>query len=118
LSRADVDNLPLMIENAFDLSPATNNSTSPRLPHWVRGATSPVALVYGVPAREAGFFNYFPELSDDLFAWVGFDQHPEYFSISTGLVGTDTVFTVQPVAANWPGDSSHLFLRLLISPKP
>ena len=29
----------------------------------------------------------------------------------------DTIFTVQPVATAWPGDASHLFLRLKISPK-
>jgi hypothetical protein len=118
LSRADVDGLPLMVENAFDLSPTNNNLNLPRLPHYAPGTTSPVALVYGVPVTEAGFFNYVPQLSADLQTWVGADQHPEYFMISTGLSGTDTVFTVQPIPANWPGDSSHLFLRLAISPKP
>jgi len=116
-SRADVDGLQFMVENAFDLSPTNNNLNSPRLPHFARGTTAPVALVYGVPATEANFFNYIPELSDDLQTWVGENQHPEYFTVGTGASGTDTVITVQPAVANWPGDSSHLFLRLQISPK-
>ena len=45
------------------------------------------------------------------------DQHPEYFSTDTSANGNDTIFTVQPVATAWPGDASHLFLRLKISPK-
>ena len=118
LSRTDVDGLPLMVENAFDLSPTNNNLNSPRLAHHAPGTTAPVALIYAVPAAEAGFYNYIPQLSADLQTWVGADQHPEYFTISTGLSGTDTIFTVQPIPANWPGDSSHLFLRLAISPKP
>lgn len=118
LSRADMDGLPLMLENAFDLSPTNNNLSSPRLPHFANGTTAPVSLVYSVPSSEADFFHYVPQLSDDLQTWVGVDQHPEYFMISTSTSGTDTIFRVQPVAANWPGDLSHLFLRLRISPKP
>jgi hypothetical protein len=91
---------------------------SPRLPHFAHGTTAPAALVYRVPATPADFFNYIPQLSDDLQAWVGADQHPEYFAVSTGASGTDTVFTVQPVVANWSGDAGHLFLRLQIKPKP
>jgi hypothetical protein len=117
-SRADVDGLQLMVENAFDFSPANNNLSSPRLPHFTGGTTAPVALVYRVPVTRADFYNYIPQLSDDLKTWVGAYQHPEYFTTSTSVNGTDTVFMVQPVAANWPGDSSHLFLRMLISPKP
>jgi Glycosyl hydrolases family 2, TIM barrel domain/Glycosyl hydrolases family 2/Glycosyl hydrolases family 2, sugar binding domain len=118
LSRSNPDGLPLMVENAFDLSPANNNLNSPRLPHFAKGATAPVALVYIVPASQAGFFNYTPQISADLQTWIGTGQHPEYFSITTGPNGSDTLFTVQPVPAAWPGDSSHLFLRLQIKPKP
>jgi hypothetical protein len=118
LSRADVDGLPLMLENAFNLSPTNNNLSSPGLPHFANGMTAPVALVYTVPSSQAGFFNYVPQLSADLQIWVGTDQHPEYFTISTGVSGTDIIYTVQPIAANWSGGSSHLFLRLRVSPKP
>ena len=118
LSRASVDGLQLMVENAFDLSPTNNNLNSPRLPHFANGTTATAALVYRVLATQADFFNYIPQLSTDLQMWVGTDQHPEYFAVSTSASGTDTVFTVQPVVTSWPGDSSHLFLRLQIRPKP
>ena len=117
-SRGSVDGLQLMVENAFDLSPTNNNLNSPRLPHFANGTTAPVALVYRVPVTQADFYNYTPQLSDDLKTWTGSDQHPEYFSISTSATSTETIFTVQPVPDNWPGDASHLFLRLKIKPKP
>jgi hypothetical protein len=117
-SRADVDGLPLMFENAFDLSPTNNNLGSPRLPHFANGIIAPVALVYTVVAAESDFFDYIPQLSDDLMMWIGSDQHPEYFAISPNANGADTIFTVQPIPAAWPGDASHLFLRLKIKPKP
>ena len=118
LSRNSVDGLQLMAENAFDFSPTNNNLNSPRLPQFAKGTTAPVALVYRLPAAQVDFYNYTPQLSDDLKTWTGYDQHPEYFSISTSVIGAETLFTVQPVAANWPGDASHLFLRLKIKPKP
>lgn len=117
-SRADVDRLPLMVENAFDLSPTNNNLNSPTLPHFAAGTTAPVALVYSVPVSQGNFFNYIPELSDDLFDWIGWDLHPEYFSVGSNPTGSATIFTVQPVAAAWPGNTSHLFLRLKIGPMP
>lgn len=117
MSRSSVDGLPLMFENAFNLSPAVSNQDSPRLPHFARGNLSPVALVYSVPVAQADFFNYTPQLSDDLKTWTGYDLHPEYFIITTQVSGTDTVFTVQPALGQWPGDTSHLFLRLKIKPK-
>jgi hypothetical protein len=117
-SVADMDGMPLMIENAFDLSPTDINLNSPRLPHFASGNVAPVALVYRVPAVSADFYDFIPQISDDLRTWIGSDQHPEYFSIGTSAVGTETAFTVQPVTTNWPGDASHLFLRLGISPKP
>jgi hypothetical protein len=73
-------------------------------------------LVYIIPASQADFFNYTPQISADLRTWIGTDQHPEYFSITTSPNGTGIQFTVQPVPAVWPGDSSHLFLRLQIKP--
>ncbi len=62
-SRGDVDNLPLMIENAFDLAPTNNNLGSLRLPHFSAGTTAAAALVYSVPSSEAGFYDYIPEIS-------------------------------------------------------
>jgi hypothetical protein len=118
LSRANPDGLPLMVENAFDFSPTNNNLNSPRLPHFAKGTTAPVALVYTVPASQVDFFNYTPQISADLQNWTGNDQNPAYFSITTAPSGADTIFTVQPVSAAWPGDASHLFLRLQIKPKP
>ena len=117
LSRADPDGLPFMVENAFAFSPTNNNLSSPRLPHFAAGTTAPVALVYVVPASEAGFYSYIPQLSDDLENWVGADQDPGYFSITRSPSGADTQYTIQPVTAAWPGDASHLFLRLQISPQ-
>jgi hypothetical protein len=118
LSRPDADGLPLLFENAFNLAPTNNNLNSSLLPQFARGTTAPAALVYGVPAGPAIFFNYFPQLSDDLMTWVGSDQYPQYFSITTSVSSTNTFFTVQPVVGNWPGDSSRLFMRLKIQPKP
>jgi len=118
LSRTDMDGLPLMFENAFDLSPTNNNLGSPRLPHFAPGTVAPAALVYGVPAALAGFYSYIPQLSDNLLTWVGADQHPEYFSNSASVSGTDTVFTVQPNFASWLGNVNQLFLRLQIKPMP
>ena len=118
LSRADADGLPLLLENAFNLAPTNNNLNSPLLPQFARGTTAPAALVYGVPATPANFFYYLPQLSDDLMTWFGSDQYPQYFSISTSVGSTNTFFTVQPVVGNWPGDSSRLFMRLKIQPKP
>lgn len=37
LSRPNVHGLPLMIENAFDLSPSNNNLNSPHPPHFANG---------------------------------------------------------------------------------
>jgi hypothetical protein len=118
LSRNDPDGLPLMVENALGFSPTNNNLNSPFLPHFAHGTNAPVALVYGVPATEAGFFNYIPQISADLSTWVGADQHPEYFNISSSPNGAVILYTVQPVPAAWPGDHSHLFLRLEITPNP
>lgn len=115
---ADVDGLQLMVENAFDFSPTNNNLSSPRLPHFAAGTTAPVALVYRVPLTQVGFYNYYPQLSDDLLTWLGSDLYPAYFAISTNFNNSETIFTVQPVVQLWPGNQNHLFLRLKIIPKP
>jgi len=107
-----------MLENAFDLSPTDNNLDSPRLPHFAAGSTAPVALVYRVPAGPADCYNYLPQLSDELQTWVGADRHLECCSTSISASGAETIFTVQPIAASWPGDAGQLFLRLCVAPKP
>ena len=70
-----------------------------------------------VPAAEANFYDYIPQLTSDLINWQGADEHPEYFSVTSAINGSDTVFTVQPVTDTWPGDVSRLFLRLKIMPR-
>jgi len=117
LALAYPDRLALMVENAFNFSPTNNNLNSPLLPRLAPGTTAPVSLTYGVPAASAGFYNYTPQISDDLQTWVGADQHPEYFSVSHRVTATVTYYTVQPVPAAWPGNPSHLFLRLQIAPQ-
>ena len=91
-----------MIENAFDLAPTNNNLGSPRLPHFAVGTIAAVALVYSVPTCEAGFYMYIPEISNDLIHWADADEHPEYFSITPVVNGSDTIFTVEPVTSTWP----------------
>ncbi len=117
-ARGSVDGLQLMVENAFDLSPTNNNLSSPRLPHFANGSTAPAALVYRVPATRADFYDYFPQLSDDLLTWLGSELYPGYFVISSSPNNSETIFTVQPVVPLWPGNQDHLFLRLKIAPKP
>ncbi len=117
-SHASGDGLQLMAENAFDLSPTNNNLNSPRLPHFTSGTTAPVALTYRVPPEPADFYNYFPQLSDDLLTWWGSDLYPAYFAISRTSSNSETIYTVQPVVSVWSGNKEHLFLRLKIAPKP
>jgi hypothetical protein len=118
LSRADPDHLPLMVENALDFSPTNNNLNSPRLPRLAPATNAPVALTYGVPDSQGPFYNYLPQLSDDLQTWVGIDQHPEYFNVQTNTDGATVYYFVQPIVSAWPGDQNRLFLRLKIEPKP
>jgi hypothetical protein len=117
-ARTSVDGLQLMVENAFDFSPTNNNLNSPRLPRFAAGTIAPVSLVYRVPVTQADFYNYVPQLSDDLLTWLGYDLYPGYFSISANPGSAETIFTVQPVVQQWLGNQNHLFLRLKIQPKP
>jgi hypothetical protein len=117
-ARADVDGLPLMFENAFNFSPASNNLNSPCLPHLANGTTAPFALVYGVPATQADFYDYFPQLSDNLLTWLGDDLYPACFTITSNPNSLGTFFTAQPALPLWPGNQQQLFLRLKIAPKP
>jgi Glycosyl hydrolases family 2, TIM barrel domain/Glycosyl hydrolases family 2, sugar binding domain/Glycosyl hydrolases family 2 len=111
----DVDGFPLMLENAFGLSPFVSNMNSPRLPHLLTpGAGSPIALAYGMPMVQLDQFNFVPMLSDDLLAWFGADLYPAYFVITPTVSGTNAAYTVQPYLSAWPGSKERMFLRLRI----
>jgi hypothetical protein len=111
---ADVDGLPLFVENAFDFAPTNANLGSPSLPHRVAGTYSPVGLAYSVPTDVAGFFSYIPQISPDLQTWYGADSYPAYFVITPTPNGPVTTYTVEPNLVNWPGSTNTLFLRLRI----
>jgi hypothetical protein len=113
----DGDGLPLILENAFDLSPTNADASSPRLPHFVPGTVSPAALAYQVPLTEVDAFTYTPQISSNLVTWIGADDHPEYFLVSSNLGSADIAFSVEPNLAAWPGVADELFLRLKIARK-
>jgi hypothetical protein len=115
---SDVDGLPLILLNAFGLSPLVSNTGSSRLPHsMVPGAVSPIALAYDMPVGQLDQFNFIPQISDNLQTWFGFDLYSQYFVLrSTNNVG-EIYFNVQPNLTNWPGNTDHLFLDLKIGVK-
>jgi hypothetical protein len=114
----DMDGFPLMLENAFGLSPFVSNMNSPRLPHLLTpGAGSPIALAYGMPVVQLDQFNFVPMLSDDLLAWFGADLYPAFFVITSTVSGTNAAYTAQPYLSAWPGSSERMFLRLRIDKK-
>ena len=114
----DVDGLPLMLLNAFDLSPLVSHAGSSQLPHLVvPGSSSPIALAYDMPVGQLDQFNFIPQISDNLQAWFGLDLYPEYFIIQTTNIAGEVYFNVQPNSANWPGNIDHLFLNLKIGRK-
>ncbi len=113
----DVDGLPLMLLNAFDLSPTNSNVNSPVMPHPGAGAVSPVAMLYSVPLDEFDFFNFVPQISGDLQAWYGADLFPGYFVISPTPNGAYDAYSVEPNLAGWPGSTNQFFLRLQIGRK-
>jgi hypothetical protein len=110
----DVDGLPLMLENAFNLSPLISNANSPRLPHLARGLIAPAALAYSVPLTQLDCFKFVPGLSGDLQQWFWADVYPGYFLISTTANGAENDYLVEPNLVNWPDNTNHLFLRLKI----
>ena len=117
-STTDVDGLPLMVLNAFGLSPLVSNVRSSRLPHLgVPGFASLIALAYDVPVGQLDQFNFIPQISDNLQTWFGFDFYPEYFLIQTTNNAGEIYFNVQPNSTNWPGNIDHLFLNLKIDKK-
>lgn len=116
-STAVPDRQPLMVENAFNLSPLVSNSSLSVLPHWSPGVSSPTALAYNVPVGQLDFYNFIPQISGNLLAWYGANLYPQYFlidSISNGIYNADSV---EPNLTAWPGNINILFLRLQIGTK-
>jgi hypothetical protein len=117
-STADPDGQPLMVENAFALSPLISNAGSTRLPHIiVPGTVAPMALGYDMPVGQLDQFNFTPQISSDLQNWFGFDLFSQYFIVQTSNNAGELYFNVQPSLTNWPGNSDHLFLNLKIGIK-
>jgi hypothetical protein len=116
-STANPDGQPLMVENAFNLSPLVSNSGLSILPHWSPGVSSPIALAYNVPAGQLDFYNFIPQISGDLFAWYGANVYPQYFLINSISNGIYNATRVEPNLAAWPGNINFLFLRLQIGTK-
>lgn len=110
----DGDGLKNVLENAFDLSPATNDAASPRLPHAVvPGSQSPAAMEYRIPMLQLAGFRFIPEISTDLAKWFGADAYPAYFVIQSFSAGSEQRFVVER-SSMWPGGDGHVFLRLRI----
>ena len=117
-STADPDGQPLLVENAFGLSPLVANTGSSRLPHiTVPGTMTPVAMGYDMPVGQLDQFSFVPRISDNLLSWYGADLYPQYFLIQNTGTSEESYFNVQPDLSNWPGDSNHVFLNLKIQKK-
>ena len=119
-STADPDRQPLMVENAFGLSPLVSNSGSPVLPHLASpGSSGPLTLAYEVPVAQLNNFNFIPQATTNLLAsWFGADLYPQYFLITSVLTnGTEDACSVQPNLATLPGINNSLFIRLKINKK-
>ena len=116
-STADPDGQPLMVENAFNLSPLIYNGDQSVLPQLSPENSSPVALAYNVPVSQLDFYDFIPQISGDLFAWYGADQYPQYFAVSSIASGMYNTTRVKPNLTAWPGDTNILFLRLQVGPK-
>jgi hypothetical protein len=116
-STADPDAQPLMVENAFGLSPLVSNGGLSVLPHLKPGVYSPIALAYSVPVGELDFYNFIPQISGNLFAWYGANLYPQYFLINSISNGIYNASSVEPNLTAWPGNTNILFLRLQIGTK-
>jgi hypothetical protein len=108
--------LSLALDNAFGLSPTNADPNVSRLPVAGHGPAAPIALLYRVPVTQLDYFNFIPQVTDNLVSnWFGADLYPQYFLVSSYLTnGTEDAYTVQPNLAAWPGNTNHLFLRLQI----
>jgi hypothetical protein len=112
-STADPDGQPLMVENAFNLSPLVSNTASSRLPHMiVPGTVAPVALGYDMPVGQLDQFDFIPRISDDLLTWYGADQYPQYFLIQSNTISGESYFVGQPDLPNLPGNTNDIYLNL------
>ena len=116
-SAADPDGQPLMVENAFGLSPLISNSGLSVLPQLKPGVYSPMALAYNAPVGQLDFYNFIPQISGDLFTWYGADLYPQFFLISSISNGIYNASRVEPNLAAWFGNTNTLFLRLQIGTK-
>jgi hypothetical protein len=116
-STADPDGQPLMVENAFGLSPLVSNASLSILPQLKPGNSSPIALAYSVPVTQLDFYNFTPKLSGNLFTWFGADLYPQYFFINSIFSGGYESYGVEPDLKAWPGNTNILFLSLLIGRK-
>lgn len=113
----DVDGQPLLVENAFGLSPLVSNAGLSILPHWKPGGFSPVALAYRVPVTQLDFYNFIPKISGNLLTWFGADLYPQYFLINPVSSGGYESYAVEPNLSAWPGNTNALFLNLSIEAK-
>lgn len=116
-STSDPDGQPLMIENAFGLSPLVSNAGLSILPHWEPGHLSPVALTYSVPTAQLDCYNFIPRISENLFTWYNANLYPQLFLISSAPSGIYTEYSVEPNLSAWPDNTNALFLSLLIGKK-
>jgi hypothetical protein len=116
-STADPDGQPLLVENAFNLSPLVLNSGLSVLPSWTPGSFSPTALTYSVPTGQLSFYNFIPRVSGDLFTWYGADLYPQYFLINSATNGIYQTSSIEPNMANLPFNTNTVFLNLKIGKK-
>jgi len=116
-SIADPDRQPLMLECAFNLSPLISNSNLSVLPNWTVGDFSPLALIYSVPADQLNFYNFIPQVSEDLLTWYGADLYPQYFLISSAPEGIYNAYRIEPNLTNVPFSTNTMFLDLKVQEK-
>jgi hypothetical protein len=110
----DVDGQPLLVENAFGLSPLISNASLSILPRWKPGSFSPIALAYSVPTAQLDFYIFIPQISENLITWYGADSYPQYFLINLVPSGGYNAYNVEPNLTVWPGNTNVLFLSLQV----
>jgi hypothetical protein len=116
-STADPDGQPLLVENAFNLSPLVLNGGLSVLPSWTPGSFSPTALTYSVPTGQLSFYTFIPRVSGDLFTWYGADLYPQYFLINSATNGIYQTSSIEPNMANLPFNTNTVFLNLKVGRK-
>jgi hypothetical protein len=116
-SSNDPDRLPLLVENAFNLSPLVLNAQLPEFPHLVPGLATPAALAYAVPDAQNDFYSFVPGLSDNLEQWYWYNVDPGYFLINAAASGAQSNYVINPNLTNWPGNTNRLFMTLGVGKK-